>query len=75
MSAYSDYKCGAIDYEEFKSAMAWECRGDNDYGCRGCKCSCEDCIHYVEGTETECDLPEGECVDKSEFEPVDYPDY
>lgn len=65
MSAYSDYKCGAIDYEEFKSAMAWECRGDNDYGCSGCRC--EDCIHFVEGTETECDLPEGKC----EFEPVD----
>lgn len=31
MSAYSDYKCGAIDYDEFRSAMAWECRGDNDY--------------------------------------------
>lgn len=73
MSAYSDYKHGAIDYEEFKSAMAWECRGDDD--CGYCECDCYSCIHYVEGTETECDLPEGKCVNKSEFEPVDYPDY
>ena len=73
MSAYSDYKHGAIDYEEFKSAMAWECRGDNDYGCSGC--DCEHCIHYEKGTDTECDLPEGKCDGKSEFEPVDYPDY
>ena len=70
MSAYSDWKCGAIDYDEFKSAMAWECRGDNDCECEGCRC--EDCIHYEEGTETECNLPEGKCNNKSEFEPVDY---
>lgn len=73
MSAYSDYKCGAIDYDEFKSAMAWECRDDNDYGyCDGC--SCENCIHYDEGTETECNLPKNACYRHSEFEPVDYPD-
>lgn len=58
MSAYSDWKCGALSREEFKSAMAWECRGDDDYGC---ECDCYSCIHYVKGTETECDLPEGEC--------------
>lgn len=73
MSAYSDYKCGAIDYDEFKSAMAWECRGDND--CGYCdSCTCKNCIHYEEDTETECDLPEGACVRYSEFESVDYPD-
>lgn len=58
MSAYSDWKCGALSREEFKSAMAWECRGDDDYGS---ECKCHYCIHYVEGTETECDLPEGKC--------------
>ena len=73
MSAYSDWKCGALTDSEFKSAMAWECREDDYYPCD--KCRCEDCIHYIEGTETECDLPEGKCVDTSEFEPVDYPDY
>lgn len=73
MSAYSDYKHGAIDYEEFKSAMAWECRGDDD--CGYCECDCYSCVHFVKGTETECDLPEGKCKNSSEFEPVDYPDY
>lgn len=24
MSAYSDYACGAMSYEEFKSTVAWE---------------------------------------------------
>lgn len=32
MSAYSDWKCGAISTSEFKSAMAYECRGDNYIG-------------------------------------------
>jgi hypothetical protein len=66
MSAYSDYKHSAIDYDEFRSAMAWECRGDNDCGCSGCRC--EGCVHYVKGTDTECDIPE------CDFEAVDYPD-
>lgn len=28
MSAYSDWKCGAISTEEYEQAMRWECRDD-----------------------------------------------
>ena len=31
MSAYSDWKCGAISYEEYKSAVQFEERRDNYY--------------------------------------------
>ena len=31
MSAYSDWKCGAITYEEYKSEMEFEARRDNYY--------------------------------------------
>lgn len=31
MSAYSDWKCGAISYEEYKSAVQLEERRDNYY--------------------------------------------
>lgn len=31
MSAYSDWKCGAISYEEYKSAVQFEERIDNYY--------------------------------------------
>ncbi len=39
MSAFSDYKCGAIDYDEFVSACNHEFAGDNDEpsGCEGCE--------------------------------------
>ena len=38
MSAYSDYKVGAIDYDEYKSAMRRECEDDDegDNGCWNC---------------------------------------
>lgn len=31
MSAYSDWKVGAITDEEYKSFSRWECERDNDY--------------------------------------------
>lgn len=31
MSAYSDWKCGAITYEEYKSEMEFEARRNNYY--------------------------------------------
>lgn len=31
MSAYSDWKCGAISYEEYKSEVQFEERRDNYY--------------------------------------------
>lgn len=30
MSAYSDWKCGALTDEEYESAMRWEHRFDKD---------------------------------------------
>lgn len=31
MSAYSEWKCGAISYEEMRDAMAYEARRDEYY--------------------------------------------
>ena len=69
MSAVKEYKMGIIDESEFRMAMSMEFAGDNEPEYDGCEC--EHCIHYVEGTETECNLPESACYRHSEFVPVD----
>ena len=43
MSAYSDWKCGALSDSEFRSAMTRECA---DYDGRS---SCSACIYYHDG--------------------------
>ena len=49
-------------YKEYGAAVRMEC----GY----CECACYSCKHFVKGTETECDLPEGKCQNESEYEPI-----
>lgn len=44
MSAYSEWKCGAISEDEFKSAMERECRDIDPYD----RFTCHDCGSYKE---------------------------
>lgn len=62
MSAYSDYKCGALPYDEFKSAMRRECAEDpfDGYTCRDCA-SHKDCEKQV------CLEGYPQCDDKDEY--------
>ena len=47
MSAFSDYKVGAISYEEFKSDARRECIDVYDrYGCHDCS-AYQDCVKQV----------------------------
>ena len=43
MSAYSDWKCGALSDSEFRSAMARECADYDD------RPSCSECVYYHDG--------------------------
>lgn len=58
MSIYKEYKMGMVDDAEFRMATQMEFAGDDDFGG---ECKCHYCIHYQEGTDTECDLPSGKC--------------
>lgn len=50
MSAYSDYKCGAISEDEYKMAMRRECADSYDrYEVEPVKMCC-DCAYYQEAT-------------------------
>lgn len=49
MSAYSEYRCGAIDEDEFRSAMRRECTDIDPYDrptCRDCS-SYDDCCKQI----------------------------
>ena len=50
MSAYSEYKCGAIDYNEFKSNMRRECIDYDPYD----RFTCRDCASYKDCYEQVC---------------------
>lgn len=50
MSAYSEYKCGAIDYDEFKSSMRRECMDYDPYD----RFTCRDCASYKDCYEQVC---------------------
>ena len=47
MSAYSEWKCGAIDYDEFKSNMSRECMDYDPYD----RFTCRDCASYKDCCE------------------------
>ena len=50
MSAYSDYKCGAISEDEFKSLMRRECEDVDFYD----RPTCRDCGDYDECCKQVC---------------------
>ena len=58
MSAYSDWKCGALSDDEYRSATRWELRGDEMYNDPVSRCegfdSCKECIENGCG----CDDPD-----------------
>ena len=60
MSAYSDYRCGAISEDEFKSAMRRECEDYDRYTCNDCA-SHEDCAKQV------LELGYPQCDDKDDY--------
>ena len=69
MSIFSDYKCGAMDYDEFKQACARmnaEDRYEREHLFDGDRC--ESCIYYdPEAEEDTCTCPGKKC----EYEPAD----
>ncbi len=69
MSIFSDYKCGAMDYDEFKQACARmnaEERYDTEHLFDGDRC--ENCIYYdPEAEDDTCTCPGKKC----NYEPAD----
>jgi hypothetical protein len=50
LSAYSEYKCGAIPYDEFKSAMRRECEDHDPYD----RYTCLDCASHKDCEKQVC---------------------
>ena len=46
MSAYSDWKCGALSDDEYKDACNREYAGDDEYDSGGPH-ECEDCAYFT----------------------------
>lgn len=48
MSAYSDWRCGALTDDEYKSAIRRECEESEEHGCNDCfyRDSCDSKGYY-----------------------------
>ena len=55
MSAYSDWKCGALSDDEYKSAMRRECEDPYD------RLTCRDCYSYKTCSEQVAELGYPQC--------------
>ena len=61
MSAWSEYKCGAISEDEFNSAMRRECEDSYD------RFTCHDCSSYKDCQEQVVRLGYPQCDDKDTY--------
>ena len=69
MSAYSDYRCGAISEDEFKSAMRMECEDPYD------RYTCFDCASYQDCKEQVARLGYPQCEDNDKYFEDEYEVY
>ena len=63
MSAYSDYKCGAISEDEFKSSMRRECEDVDWYD----RYTCNDCASHRDCEKLVIEQGYPQCDDKDDY--------
>lgn len=63
MSAYSEWKCGAIGDDEYRSAMARECMDSDPFD----GYTCHDCSSYKDCCEQVAHLGYPQCDDKDNY--------